>query len=192
MTLSHFTHLTRRTALLLAAAALAGCAWKPMAQAPAAPQRPPIVFVHGNGDNAALWMTTLWRFESNGWPRERLHAITLPYPLAHDADDQPQPGRSSSEEARRFLAAEVDAVLQRSEAADQLLQPRVDQRLAARDLDLPAPGQAREGGQEARGVAAVAAAVVHEALRAVAAAVVAGGVAVPAHHPLLGAGRPFD
>lgn len=114
-------HITRRTALLLAAAALAGCAWKPLAQAPAAPTRPPIVFVHGNGDNAALWMTTLWRFESNGWPRERLHAITLPYPLARDADDQPQPGRSSSEEARRFLAAEVDAVLQRSGASQVVL-----------------------------------------------------------------------
>ncbi len=27
---------------------------------------PPILFVHGNGDHAALWMTTLWRMESNG------------------------------------------------------------------------------------------------------------------------------
>lgn len=36
---------------------------------------PPIVFVHGNGDTAALWQSTLWRFESNGWPRSRLHAI---------------------------------------------------------------------------------------------------------------------
>ncbi|MBP8148864.1 MAG: twin-arginine translocation pathway signal, partial [Limnohabitans sp.] len=25
----------------------------------------PIVFVHGNGDSANLWQTTLWRFESN-------------------------------------------------------------------------------------------------------------------------------
>jgi hypothetical protein len=33
---------------------------------------PPILFVHGNGDHAALWLTTLWRFEANGWPRERL------------------------------------------------------------------------------------------------------------------------
>ena len=24
---------------------------------------PPIVFVHGNGDTAALWMPTVWRFE---------------------------------------------------------------------------------------------------------------------------------
>ena len=27
---------------------------------------PPIVFVHGNGDTAGLWLTTIWRFESNG------------------------------------------------------------------------------------------------------------------------------
>jgi hypothetical protein len=25
---------------------------------------PPILFVHGNGDHAALWMTQLWRMES--------------------------------------------------------------------------------------------------------------------------------
>jgi uncharacterized protein (DUF1501 family) len=28
--------------------------------APRASQVPPILFVHGNGDHAALWMTTLW------------------------------------------------------------------------------------------------------------------------------------
>ena len=49
---------------------------------------PPIVFVHGNGDTAGLWMTTIWRFESNGWPRDRLHAIDLPYPLARDDDTE--------------------------------------------------------------------------------------------------------
>jgi len=101
--------LTRR-ALLLAAAALAvSCAQGPASTPARAP--PPIVFVHGNGDNAALWHTTLWRFESNGWPRERLHAIDMPYPQSRDADDMPQPGRSSSTEHRDFLAAEVDRVL---------------------------------------------------------------------------------
>lgn len=118
MTLSR---LTRRAALLLATAALAACTTRPAPVAAPAETRPPIVFVHGNGDSAALWMTTLWRFESNGWPRERLHAIDLPYPLARDADDQAQAGRSSSEEARRFLAAEVDAVLQRSGAGQVVL-----------------------------------------------------------------------
>jgi len=74
----------RRRELLLATAGgalLAACA------APAGrDDTPPIVFVHGNGDTAALWMATIWRFESNGWPRDRLHAIDMPYPLARDDD----------------------------------------------------------------------------------------------------------
>jgi len=97
----------RRTLLMTAASLpLAVCA-----SGPAESAFPPIVFVHGNGDTAALWLTTLWRFESNGWPRERLHAIHLPYPLARDNDDLAQPGRSSAAECRQFLAAEVDKVL---------------------------------------------------------------------------------
>lgn len=96
---------TRRTLLIGAAVLVASCA-----QGPAGAPLPPIVFVHGNGDSAALWHTTLWRFESNGWPLERLHAIDLPYPQSRDADDRPQPGRSSSTEHRDFLAAEVQRV----------------------------------------------------------------------------------
>jgi len=115
------TALTRRGALLLSLAALAGCAFKAPRVADSAPQRPPIVFVHGNGDTAALWLTTIWRFESNGWPKDRLHAVDMPYPLARDADDKPQPGRTSTEEARAFLAAEVDAVLQRTGAKQVVL-----------------------------------------------------------------------
>lgn len=115
------TALTRRGALLLALAALAGCAIKPLAPVDTASARPPIVFVHGNGDTAALWMTTLWRFESNGWPKDRLHAIDMPYPLARDADDKAQPGRSSTDDARAFLASEVDAVLKRTGAKQVVL-----------------------------------------------------------------------
>src|SRR5579864_1483732 len=38
----------------------------PSAPANARAEKPlPIVFVHGNGDNAAAWITTIWRFESN-------------------------------------------------------------------------------------------------------------------------------
>ena len=88
---------------------------------PPSADRPPIVFVHGNGDTAALWHTTMWRFESNGWPRERLHAIDLPYPLARDEDDKPQPGRSSTEDHMRFLAAEVDKMLQTTGARKVVL-----------------------------------------------------------------------
>ena len=101
--------LTRRDLLLTAASGsalfLAGCA------TPTANDMPPIVFVPGNGDTAALWVPTLWRFESNGWPRERLHAIDMPYPLARDDDAKEQPGRSSSAEHMAFLAAEVKKVL---------------------------------------------------------------------------------
>jgi triacylglycerol lipase len=73
--------------------------------------KPPIVFVHGNGDTAALWLTTLWRFESNGWPAERLHAIELPYPNSRDEDQKPQAGRTSTTEHRDYLKAEVEKVL---------------------------------------------------------------------------------
>jgi len=118
--MSHLPVGRRAAVLLLGAAALAllgACApMKPGAEAAAgadadADQPPPIVFVHGNGDTAALWITTQWRFESNGWPRERLHAIHLPYPLARDADDKPQPGRTSTTDHRNYLAAEIDKVL---------------------------------------------------------------------------------
>jgi pimeloyl-ACP methyl ester carboxylesterase len=89
--------------------------------APAGTLPPPIVFVHGNGDTAGLWLTTLWRFESNGWPRERLHAIDLPYPLARDDDTVAQPGRSATAEHLRHLAGEIDAVLRRTGARQVVL-----------------------------------------------------------------------
>jgi triacylglycerol lipase len=102
--------ITRRRLLLAAAAAgtasLAACANRP-----GATDMAPIVFVPGNGDTAALWTTTIWRFESNGWPRERLHAIDMPYPLARDDDAKEQPGRSSTAEHMAYLAAEVKKVL---------------------------------------------------------------------------------
>ncbi|MBB5692520.1 hydrolase [Muricoccus pecuniae] len=77
----------------------------------------PILFVHGNGDHSALWMTTLWRFESNGWPRDRLRALDFTDPLARDDDAVPQPLRSSSEDCRRELAAEIAALRARTGAA---------------------------------------------------------------------------
>lgn len=72
---------------------------------------PPILFVHGNGDSSALWMTTLWRFESAGYPRERLLAIDYPYPSARDDDTIPQPSRSGTDEQREQLAAFVGQLL---------------------------------------------------------------------------------
>ncbi|MGG5887115.1 hydrolase [Falsiroseomonas sp. HC035] len=64
----------------------------------AQPAPPPILFIHGNGDHAALWQTTLWRFESNGIPRDRLMAVNMPDPLSRDDDLVPQPNRSSTVE----------------------------------------------------------------------------------------------
>jgi pimeloyl-ACP methyl ester carboxylesterase len=83
--------------------------------------KPPIVFVHGNGDSAALWQATVWRFESNGWPTERLHAIDVPYPLARDADNKAQAGRTSTAEHMAYLRDEVQAVLRRTGASQVVL-----------------------------------------------------------------------
>jgi triacylglycerol lipase len=107
----------RRLMLVVAAAvALAACAARPSTD-----DMPPIVFVHGNGDTAALWTTTIWRFESNGWQRERLYAIDAPYPLSRDDDTKAQPGRSSTAESMAFLKAEVDKVLKATGASRVVL-----------------------------------------------------------------------
>lgn len=82
---------------------------------------PPLVFVHGNGDSAALWQTSAWRFESNGWSPNLLHAIDVPYPLARDADPKEQVGRSSTTEHMEFLKSEVEAVLKKTGAKQVVL-----------------------------------------------------------------------
>jgi triacylglycerol lipase len=114
------TSLISRRVLLLCAVAsalLGACATGPSATSPL----PPIVFIHGNGDSAALWTTTLWRFESNGWPRERLLAIDVPYPQARDDDGKMQEGRSSTAENMAYLSAEVDKFLQSTGARQVVL-----------------------------------------------------------------------
>ncbi|WP_213955009.1 alpha/beta fold hydrolase [Variovorax sp. dw_954] len=88
---------------------------------PSSADRPPIVFVHGNGDSAALWQTTIWRFETNGWPRDRLIALDQPMPLARDNDNVPQAGRSSPAESMAFLQGEVDRVLKATGASKVIL-----------------------------------------------------------------------
>lgn len=111
--------MTRRRALFGLAGAsllLASCA-----NVPTRSTQPPIVFVHGNGDSASIWQTTVWRFEANGWPRERLHAIDLPYPLARDDDGKAQPGRTSTHEHMAFLKAEVDRVMKTTGASQVVL-----------------------------------------------------------------------
>src|SRR5262245_30922202 len=103
----------RRLILLLAILALLGL---PAPPAAAQAADPPIVFGPGNGETAALWLVQIWRFESNGHPRDRLWAIDMKYPTARSVDDKAQVGRSSSLEAMRELAAFVAEVRQRTGA----------------------------------------------------------------------------
>src|SRR5438270_1887517 len=77
----------------------------------------PILFVHGNGDHAALWMTTLWRMESNGIPRNRMFAINFTDPLARTDDKVPQPNRSSTEDQRRELGEAIKELRRRTGAS---------------------------------------------------------------------------
>src|ERR1700675_442580 len=84
---------------------------------PAAEQIPPILLVHGNGDHAALWMTTLWRMESNGISRDRMFAINFPDPLARPDDAVAQPNRSSPEDQRRELGDAIKKLKRRTGAS---------------------------------------------------------------------------
>lgn len=78
---------------------------------------PPILFVHGNGDHAALWMTQLWRMESNGVSRDRLMAINFTDPLARSDDAVEQPNRSSTTQQRRELGEAIAELKRRTGAA---------------------------------------------------------------------------
>src|ERR1700731_2207565 len=78
---------------------------------------PPILFVHGNGDHAALWITTLWRLESNGVARDRMFAINFTDPLARADDTRPEPNKSSTEDQRRELSEAIKELKRRTGAS---------------------------------------------------------------------------
>src|SRR6476619_2756136 len=115
--------LTRRTmlkgagALPLLAGNLGFSAFAQTASTPSvAADVAPVRFVHGHGDHAALWITTLWRMESNGVPRERMLAINFTDPLALTDDKVEQPGRSSTEDQRRELGDAIKELKRRTGA----------------------------------------------------------------------------
>src|SRR3954469_20479661 len=81
------------------------------------PEVPPILFVHGNGDYDALWITTMWRMESNGIARDRMMAINFTDPNARSDDKVEQANRSSTEDQRRELAAAIAELKRRTGAA---------------------------------------------------------------------------
>jgi lipase/lipase (class 2) len=93
-----------------------GAAAQTASVAPAAAQVPPILFVHGNGDHAALWITTLWRMESNGIARDRLFAINFTDPQARADDAVPEPNRSSTQDQRRELGDAIKELKRRTGA----------------------------------------------------------------------------
>src|SRR5687768_18187091 len=98
--------MRRRFLTAMASTLLAGCAGLSSPDG----SHPPILFVHGAFGNSALWTTTLWRFESNGWPRDRLFTMDVVNPRPRSDDAKPQPGRSSASEHTAALAAEVERV----------------------------------------------------------------------------------
>ena len=71
----------------------------------------PVVFVHGNGDDAAKWIGVMWLFESNGWPKDRLFAIRFTNPSARTDDTKEEAARSSTTDAAAELSAFVTRVL---------------------------------------------------------------------------------
>ncbi|MGB8400115.1 hydrolase [Bradyrhizobium sp.] len=114
MRLSRRTVLKGAGALPLLAGNFSFPARAQMTSPPAAAEVPPILFVHGNGDHAALWITTLWRMESNGVAGDRLFAINFTDPLARTDDKVEQPNRSSSEDQRRELGEAIKALKSRT------------------------------------------------------------------------------
>ena len=119
--------LSRRTILLGAGSlpfAVASLRMDALAQSPSADKStaqssevPPILFVHGNGDYDALWMTTLWRMESNGVSRERMFAINFTDPTARKDDAVAQANCSSTEDQRRELADAIKELKSRTGAS---------------------------------------------------------------------------
>ena len=83
-----------------------------LAQSRQAPQAPlPILFVHGAGDSAALWQTTIWRFESNGYDPARLFAIDMTHPAPARDNSTPEENRSTTVDQASELSAMVTRIL---------------------------------------------------------------------------------
>jgi len=117
MKLSRRTILQAAGSLPFAVASIRTEALAQTSSATSSSEVPPILFVHGNSDYDALWMTTLWRMESNGIARDRMMAINFTNPSARSDDTVEQANRSSTEEQRRELAAAIAELKRRTGAA---------------------------------------------------------------------------
>jgi len=87
-----------------------------LAQAPA-----PIIFVHGNGDDATKWIPIIWLFESNGYPSDRLFSIRFTDPSARTANSRPEAFHSSTTDEASELSAIVTRVLLETKASKVML-----------------------------------------------------------------------
>ena len=81
----------------------------------------PIIFVHGDSDHAPVWQTLIWRFESNGYTRDRMYAVNFANPLARDDDSVAQANRSSTQDQLGALTAMIDTVKADANAARVVL-----------------------------------------------------------------------
>ncbi|SLN69368.1 alpha/beta fold hydrolase [Oceanibacterium hippocampi] len=89
---------------ILLAAGVAGTAGPGFA---AAAEPMPIVFVHGDSDTAGRWIVQVWRFESNGYPRDRIYAVDLDHPGSGNDDTKPEENRSTTVDVAAQLAGAV-------------------------------------------------------------------------------------
>ncbi|BDC48497.1 hypothetical protein F183_A08130 [Bryobacterales bacterium F-183] len=87
----------------------------------AAAAETPIVFVHGNGDDATKWLPVIWMFESNGYPADRLHAIRFTDPSARREDSKAEEFRSSTTDQASELSAFVTRVLLQTKSSKVIL-----------------------------------------------------------------------
>ena len=76
----------------------------------------PVIFVHGNGDDATKWVPVIWLFESNGYPASRLFSIRMTDPAARREDSKPEAFRSSTIDQASELSAFVTRVLLETKA----------------------------------------------------------------------------
>ena len=105
--------------VLAAAACLSGTT---VAQANKARQAPdPIIFVHGNGDDASRWIPIIWLFETNGYPADRLSAIRFHNPVARTDDTHDEADRSSTAQSMQELSSFVQDMLRRTHARKVVL-----------------------------------------------------------------------
>ena len=124
--------------VLRATGYIAAVVWLTAALVPApaaggAEPSPPILFVHGNGDSAALWTTIVWRFESNGYDPARLFAIDFTSPSARTDDTKPQENRSSTDDALRELSAKVAEIQARTGRKQVALVGRSEERRVGKE-----------------------------------------------------------